>query len=104
MLDDECEGQFKALLLGAKERLENADRSVRRGSDANGLAEEIKGAMLDVSGKCNLKKKKERKGAREEPWFDDECAGLKRDVTSAGRGLRSDRGNTDLRNELFELK
>ena len=85
------------------ERLEGADRSVRLGSDANGL-EEMKGSMLDASGKCNLKKKKERKSAGTEPWFDDVCAGLKRDLASAGKRLRSDHGNMGLRNELFELK
>ncbi len=84
--DDDCEEQFKAFLSNHKIKLENANQTTKQNSDANELANEIKKSILDASKECNLKKKKHRKNAKSNPWFDKECLDLKKTLTEIGRG------------------
>ena len=102
--DDECEEQFKAFLSNHKTILENTSQATRQNSDANKLANEIKNSILNASKECNLKKKKQKKGKISTPWFDKECLDLKKSLTEIGKKLRDDKGNVELRNEIFALK
>jgi hypothetical protein len=102
--DDECEEQFKAFLSNHETILENTSQATKQNSDANKLANEIKNSILNASKECNLKKKKQKKGKISTPWFDKECLDLKKSLTEIGKKLRDDKGNVELRNEIFALK
>ena len=59
---------------------------------------------MNASKECNLKKKKHKKGKISVPWFDKECLDLKKSLTEIGKKLRDDKGNVELRNEIFDQK
>ncbi len=102
--DDNCEEQFRAFLSNEKEKLEKINQSTLHNSDANEPAKPFKTSILEASKKCNLKKKKQNKNMKTKPWFDKEYLELKNNMTEMGKKLRSDQGNKDLREKLFELK
>ena len=64
----------------------------------------IKNSILEASKKCNLKKRKKTKHVKSKPWFDKECSDLKKQLTEIGTKLRNDKGNVELRKELFLQK
>ena len=50
------------------------------------------------------KKRKQRKNDSTTPWFDRECLDLKKCVTEIGKKLQINKGDNELRTELFEKK
>ena len=95
--DDECEEQFKAILSNYRTKLENANQATKFNSNPNELVTEIKTSILEASKECNLKKKKQKKNKKINPWFDKECLDLKKTLTDTGKKLRCDNGNVELK-------
>ena len=102
--DDDSAENFKTFLSNQSEKLEKINFSIKLNSDANELVKEIKNSILEASNKCNLKKKTKNKKVRLKPWFDKECVDIKRKVRELGKKLRCDKGDENLRYELFEMK
>ena len=103
--DDDSEEQFKVFLSRQRVKLENINHSTKISFDANKLANEMKNSILEASNKCNLKLRKKRKNTKSTtPWFDKECLEMKNSVREEGKKLQADRGNKEIRTELFEKK
>ena len=103
--DENCEEQFKTLLSDQKEKLEKINQSTKIDYNANNLAEEIKECLIEASKKCNLKAKKRNKNSKSTtPWFDKECLELKNLIKDIGKKLQGNKGDKNLRSELFEKK
>ena len=66
-------------------------------TNPNELVTEIKTSILEASKECNLKKKKQKKNKKINPWFDKECLDLKKTLTDTGKKLRCDNGNVELK-------
>ncbi len=91
-------------MLNAKEKLETANTSTKLNSDANSLVTEIKQSILTACSECNFKKKKSQNNTKKNDWFDKECVDLKTQITKIGKNLQLDRGNKELRTEIFDAK
>ena len=84
--DDNCREQFKAFLSNSKEKLEAASISTRSNPpDPNDLVNEIKHAILQACKETNLKKRKNTKATKKNPWFDKECFDLKENIKNLGK-------------------
>ena len=91
-------------MANEKVNLESLNQATRESFDANELAKTITNTILEASKKCNLKKRRQNKKTKTKPWFDEVCSDIKQRMNDLGKKLRCDRGNNDLRNEIFELK
>ena len=69
--------------------------------------EEVKAMLLEVDQQPTsepLKKNKKKKERHDQPWFDNECRSLKREITECGKTLRSAPHSTSIREKIYCLK
>ena len=67
------------------------------------IAEGIKKSILETAGKCNFRRKKNKKQS-DTPWFDKECLDTKHIIRNLGNRLKSNPGNKEIRTKLFQQK
>ena len=71
--------------------------------------EEVKTLLLSVDpdpsdNEPGRRPGRKRKGRKDQPWFDNECRSLKREITECGKTLRSAPDSTTIRERIFCLK